>query len=108
MVMVRLVFKRQFHFLKKEDGQSSVEYLMLMAVAIFLVTTVIRSDYFQEFFGEEGQFSTAFRQEIEFGYRNALHGREFFREPNYRGDIHPSYVNGGTTRFFGAKDQYPK
>lgn len=106
--MGRLEHKVPVHFLKDQSGQSAVEYLMLMAVAIFLVTTIIRSDYFQEFFGEEGQFATSFRQEVEFGYRNALNGREFFTEPNYQQLKHPSYESGGQSRFFGATDPYPK
>ncbi len=88
---------------QNQQGQSLVEYIMLMAMVIFLVSSVINSSIFQDFFGPQGAFSTTFKQEIEYSFRHARRGRENFQRPNYDSYQHPSY-NG---RFFGAKRKYP-
>lgn len=100
--------KRKISILENQLGQSTVEYLMLMAVVLFVVYSVFQSDYFKNFFGEDGTFAAVFRQEIEFSYTNAYTDRKFFREPDYLGEPHPSYEEFGQTRFFGALESYPK
>lgn len=102
-----MVFKKQF--LKNERGQTTVEYILLLAVVMIAVTTVFKSDLFKKIFGENGKFSTTFRAEMEFSYRHGIRGRELYRKPNYKSPQHKSYIWRGTkTRFFGAKDVYPK
>ncbi len=90
----------------KQKGQSTVEYIMLFAMVAILVTSVFKSDSFQKIFGKQGTFAKTYKEEIEFSYRHALRGRQQFSQPNYSSS-HMSYTNGGTTRFFGARDAYP-
>jgi hypothetical protein len=80
---------------------------MLFAMIAILVTTVLNSDSFKKLFGKEGTFAKVYKEEIEFSYRHAHGGRKAFQQPNYNGGEHSSYSNG-TTRFFGARDAYPK
>lgn len=110
MVMVRN--KNKNFNLKKLDqkGQSTVEYLLLIAVIISLISTVFKSQAFRNIFGEEGTFAAEFRKEIEFSYRHGLRGRQFLPETINYNDRHDTYLetSGTLTRFFGAKDEYPK
>jgi hypothetical protein len=96
-----------WHLKNDQKGQSTVEYILLLAVIISLVGTVLKSDMFRQLFGEEGKFAQEFRKEIEYSYRHALKGREFHTTPNYN-QPHDSYERVGDTRFFGAKEKYPK
>jgi hypothetical protein len=79
---------------------------MLFAMVAILVTSVFNSDSFKKIFGKQGTFAKTYKEEIEFSYRHALRGREEFSQPSYSAP-HSSYTNGGTTRFFGARDAYP-
>jgi hypothetical protein len=107
MVKSRLVFAKQFYLIK-DRGQSTVEYILLLAVIVFVVNAVFQSNLFKDFFGTNGKFAKSFRAETEFSYRHTLRGREFYSTPNYNG-THKSYIHqGATTRFFGAMDAYPK
>ena len=89
-----------------EAGQSTVEYILLLAVVITIVNSVFNSDGFQNIFGGQGTFAKVYKEELEFSYRNAMKGRAQFQEPNYY-DRHPSYVKGAETRFFSSKEVYP-
>lgn len=105
--MHRLVFKKQI-LKKSQSGQTTVEYILLFAVAIIAANTVFQSDAFQKIFGKNGKFSKTFRAEMEYSYRHSLRGRKEYQQPVYNGS-HDSYVwQGKTTRFFGAKEAYPK
>lgn len=107
MAMHRLVFKKQF-LKHSESGQTTVEYILLLAVVLVASMTVFKSDAFQRIFGKNGKFSKTFRSEMEYSYRHSLRGRKVFTQPTYGGQ-HESYIWRGTsTRFFGAKEVYPK
>lgn len=86
-----------------ERGQSTVEYILLFAVIISLITFVFQSDAYQALFGDNGKFTSVFKREIEYSYRHGLGGRKRFERPSYNTGRHDSY-NG---RFFGARDAYP-
>ena len=88
--------------LDNQSGQSMVEYILLLAVVISIVSVVFNSDLFKGYFGDGGQLAQAFRGKIEYTYTHAINGKEFFRRPNY--ESHDSY-NG---RFFAAQEVYPK
>ena len=95
-------------YLLNQKGQSSVEYILLFVVVTSLVFALLKSDAFESFFGESGQFATTYKNEIEFSYTNSYQGREAFETPNYTNPNHKSYVGEGTpTRFFGAAEAYP-
>ena len=88
----------------KQQGQSAVEYILLLAVATSLVTFIIKSDGFKKIFGKDGQFATVYKAELEYSYRHALSSRKKFKKPSYKSGQHDSYAE----RFFGSKDAYPQ
>ena len=92
-----------------QSGQSTVEYIMLFAMIAILLTTVYNSDAIKKIFGKEGTFAKTYKEEIEFSYRHAHRGRKPFQQPNYSNNSHSSYSRGGgSSRFFGAVNAYPK
>lgn len=91
-----------------QRGQGTVEYILLVAVAISLVLTFYRSDTFQRLFGAQGTLGMVIKTQTEFGYRNAfLDPAGAPMGPAMTIDAHPSYSGGGQTRFFGPSDPYP-
>jgi hypothetical protein len=95
--------------LKNEKGQTVVEYILLLAVVVSLVTTFYRSKIFQKLFGEQGTIGSKIKTEAEFGYRHAyINGATVDNPDNYPGTSHPSYYDPktSTTRFFGPKNPY--
>jgi len=99
MVMDRIFSKKLF--LLNERGQSTVEYILLIAVVVSLVSIFFKSPLFQGYFGDGGKIASTFKGKMEYTYRHGINGRKFFTQPNY--SSHESY-NG---RFFGAKETYP-
>jgi len=101
---------KHIQLLKNDSGQSTVEYILLMAVITTLVAALYESDAFQDFFGENGKFAKAYREELQYNYRHALFGRGAIGTRVYGTAEHDSYsgVNGEATRFFGPLDKYPK
>lgn len=96
--------------LKSERGQTMVEYILLLVVAVSLVLTFYNSKAFQRLFGEQGEVAQNIKSESEFSYRHAfVRGKPAADIPIQR-DIseHPSYkdLSSGKTRFFGPKDPY--
>jgi hypothetical protein len=99
--------------IKTEKGQTVVEYLLLMVVAISLVLTFYRSEAFRRLFGEQGFVGTQIKSQTEFSYRHAFSRNRPATDiaPNNKdGSSHPSYadLNEGGTRFFGPKGVYPQ
>lgn len=98
--------------LKSEAGQTAVEYILLLVVAISLVLTFYRSATYQRIFGENGQLGAQLKSENEFAYRHAyLRNRtpdQSFTGPAPEAGEHPSYSDKtrGKTRFFGPKNTY--
>ncbi len=98
-----------------ERGQTLVEYILLLAVAVSLVTTVYRSQAFRKLFGEQGEIGKKMKTQNEFAYRHAFYTSGPSNAtvpdiPRNNKDIseHPSYKGSGgeNTRFFGPKDPY--
>ncbi len=90
-----------------EDGQSTVEYLLLLAVVITVVTTFFGSARFRQYFGEGGRLATELREDVEWKYRHGVSGRGLSTTIQYPNGTHPTYWNGSTTRFFSAREPYP-
>ncbi|MEE2670557.1 MAG: hypothetical protein VYA54_02540 [Bdellovibrionota bacterium] len=84
-------------------GQSTVEYILVLAVVISMSLLVFRSNGFKNLFGENGRFSDVYKRQMEYSYRHGRPGDERFRTPNYGSDQHDSY-NG---RLFVGTDPYP-
>lgn len=87
-------------------GQSTVEYIMLLAVTAFMVSAVYNSEAFDDYFGEGGTFAKAMTREISTMYQYGIRTDKSYRD-NYGSANHSSYKSGKATRFFGAKDPYP-
>ena len=93
-----------------ESGQSTVEYILLIAVIVAILTTFVNSTRFREIMGEGGSFARAIKGETQWNYRFGSQGREPAapRIP-YAGGVHPTYFNNAknSSHFFGPKDPYP-
>jgi hypothetical protein len=87
----------------KEKGQSTVEYILLFAVVISLVSFVFKSQVFLDLFGKNGKFADVYKRELEYSYTHGRYGRKSFQQPNYRSGKHDSYND----RFFGSRNAYP-
>jgi len=91
-----------------QKGQSTVEYVLLLALVMFLVSTVIRSPRFQEYFGENSAFFTMLKDRMEYSYRytqlgnRAGSGREDINDPKN----HDSYAKDGSSRFATSAEPY--
>lgn len=100
--------------LKSERGQTLVEYILLLVVAVSLALTFYRSEAFRRLFGERGEIGAKIKNQNEFAYRHAFYssgpGRTVLEDvPRDNKDIsiHPSYAEPGVgTRFFGPKEAY--
>jgi hypothetical protein len=99
--------------IKSQRGQTVVEYILLMVVAISLVLTFYKSAAFKRLFGEQGMMGRQVKSQTEYSYRHASPKRDpntaDISKTNKDGASHPSYAdleNGGT-RFFGPKRGYP-
>lgn len=101
--------------LTKEAGQTLVEYILLLVVAVSLVLTLYRSQAFKKLFGDQGKLGLQIKSQNEFSYRHAFSasGPGRVRPPdvsqtNRDISIHPSYADteNNSSRFFGPKDKY--
>jgi hypothetical protein len=91
---------------KQNQGQSTVEYVLLLAVIMVLVYSVLQSDRFKETLGQDSEIFAAMEKYIEYTYR---HGGPGLTDPStYAGD-HETYKKDGAigTRFFTPAEQYP-
>lgn len=99
--------------IKNQKGQTVVEYILLLSVAVSLVATFYNSNTFKKYFGNDGKLGKIYKVETEWGYRHAsMTGKGTVPEGNGpRPTIsdHASYFNSGNgqTHFFGPSDTYP-
>lgn len=98
--------------MKSEKGQTVVEYILLLVVAVSLVLTVYRSQAFKRIFGEQGLLGQQIKSQSEYSYRHAGPRSAVTVDvprDNKDGASHPSYTDPavGGTRFFGPKTAYP-
>ena len=95
--------------LHSEEGQTLVEYILLLAVAMSLMMTFYNSQMFRRLFGNQGALGKKIKAESEFSYRHAFMGGTDVPRGTRDGATHPSYYDEskGETRFFGPKNTYP-
>lgn len=95
---------------KNQQGQTVVEYILLLAVAMSLIVTFYRSATFQRMFGTQGELGRLYKLDSEWGYRHAsMTGRVTeTNEPKSSAEDHASYYNTlkSETHFFGPSDPY--
>lgn len=98
--------------LNSEKGQTLVEYILLIVVALSLALTFYNSEIFKRLFGPQGELGKKIKHQNEFSYRHAYFPTDNDVDPpkdTREGATHPSYYNmqSNETRFFGPKDKYP-
>ena len=99
--------EREDHqFLKSQLGQSTIEYIMLLAVVVSLATLFFKSAAFKNFFGENSTFFNAIQGRMEVAYRHAyifpLEDEEF----SYAAPHKSFSVDGSQSRFFIGVNAY--
>jgi len=102
--------KINFKILNNQEGQSTVEYVLLLVIVLIFINTVIRSDVFARFFGNNSPFFQTMATGIARNYRFATVVTEdevIDEEPSL---AHPSFTmdGGGTSRFFVGAEEYPR
>ena len=97
--------------LPSQLGQSTVEYILLLAVVISLVLTVFNSARFKDLLGEGGSFAVRMKDEMEWNYRfgSQYYGDSAAFNVNISSKNHPGYYNQrkGATHFIGPLRPYP-
>ena len=96
-------------FTKNIKGQSTVEYVLLLAVVLTFMTTIWNSKAFKDFFSKDSKFFAAISEKVRVSYRFAAVvpiDTGIGDNPIPR---HPSFTIGVDTRFFtqDASDSYP-
>jgi hypothetical protein len=91
-------------------GQSTVEYILLLAVVISLIYVVINSVRFKELMGQGGTLGTNMRLEAEWNYRFAKPRNGLTTTWSGVTADHPSYWNStrSATHFIGPLKPYPE
>jgi Flp pilus assembly pilin Flp len=111
--MVKFIFNK---ILKNSNGQSAVEYILLLAVISALGTTVLRNKKFKDFIaGKNGLFANM-KLGMAYSYRygrTADQGAEAALGFDYSTNKHDTYYNSsggasGGSHFFTNADPYPK
>ncbi|ATH06543.1 hypothetical protein BIY24_00870 [Halobacteriovorax marinus] len=98
------------NILLEERGQSAVEYIMLLAVISLITFSIVNSNKFKDFMGEDSGFFAGLRSQLEYSYRHGYLNSEADRsDDNYSGPHETYYdIDDGRTRFFTGGEQYPR
>lgn len=93
-------------------GQSTVEYILLLAVLTTLVTAFFRSDLFIDYLGKEGSIFRNYAEVISYNYRHGrprpVDGADMRNTHDYQGE-HDTYKNlAGKSKFVIPLGVYPK
>jgi hypothetical protein len=99
--------KKINNLVENESGQSMVEYIMLLGVVLILTFSVIQSNRFKDFFGDQSPVLNALRDRMVYSYRHGTFGNEDTTDYN-TGD-HDTYKVPGenSSRFFSSLEEYP-
>jgi hypothetical protein len=106
---------KNINFLNNKQGQSVVEYILLLAVISSIGLSFYNSKAFKEFTGGKSGLFAKMRQGMEYSYR---YGRALDSDVDYEQAIgfeytsnkHDTYFNSksGASRFFAGLDEYGK
>ncbi|MBI2521629.1 MAG: DUF4244 domain-containing protein [Bdellovibrio sp.] len=93
----------------KESGQSTVEYILMLAVVASLAATILNSEMFKKLLGKDSVLFKKFARTLEYTYRHGVYGTidPTQRTPPF-GNAHDSYYKDGKSRFFMSRDKYPE
>ena len=91
------------------NGQSTVEYIFLLAAISVIMLKIVGSDAYQRFLGKDGELFVRYKDYLEHTYRHSYNGDgdATGTYDDYTG-LHDSYTQGGwaDTRFFLVKEPY--
>ena len=92
-----------------EEGQSIVEYIMLLGVVLTLVLVVIQNEKFREIMGPNSTIVNGMRNSMMYTYRHGRPGTAELDNSTYTGN-HDTFTNtdGSGSRFFSNDEDYPK
>ena len=76
----------------KNKGQSTIEYVLLLAVIVSISLSIINSDRFKELIGKDAQVFKNIRDQFNFSYRHGLAGSSEDDPSSYSG-THETYFN---------------
>jgi NADH:ubiquinone oxidoreductase subunit 3 (subunit A) len=95
--------------LNNEKGQSTVEYILLLAVLVSLGVSVMNSARLKQFLGPNSEFFGKLRDRIEYSYRHGNVGLSSTDNSDYESGNHNSYTNpeDSNSRFYLPTDPYP-
>ncbi len=88
------------------QGQSLVEYILLLGMLLMIGVSIFKSDAFKNIFGEDSALFAKLRKQFEYEYRHGLSGNNDRTNESYGGE-HESFFTGGKTRFFSPETPYP-
>ncbi len=105
--------KRTLSLVKSQKGQTVVEYLLLLAVLVFISSMIFRTPVFKMWMGSDSPLFSELRRQMVYSYCNPMPPKADSAETcvhNY-GTVIESYKadpgDEGGTRFFIPADQYP-
>ena len=93
------------------EGQSVVEYILLLAVLGTISISILGSSRFKDFMGSDSAFFLALKKYQEYSYRHGSPGYDDVSTTD-SGGLHELYINpsspkGRSTRFFMPLSKYP-
>lgn len=107
--MVILIFMTKTSSNSWNDlGQSTVEYILLLAVIVILIGSFLRNDRLKAFLGKDGSFFQSYADVISYQYRYPLPGRNFQAQDSYTGSDHDSFGGPAGTRINISLEPYPR
>lgn len=90
--------------IKNDDGQSMVEYIMLLGVVLILVLTVLKNEKFKAIMGPDSEVLDGMRKSMVYSYRHGRPGPPI-ADPNDE-NSNDSYSGGSDSRFFVNNEPY--
>lgn len=105
--------KRTLPLVKSQKGQTVVEYLLLIAVMVFITMMIMTSPVFKSWMGKDSVLFTELRRQMVYAYCNPMPAKSDSQESceHDYGTILESYKaepgDAGGTRFFIPADEYP-
>ena len=91
---------------RKDRGQSTVEYILMLAVVASLAAMILNSERFKKTLGADSEIFKKFAQRLEFTYRHGVSGAgdPTSRTPPF--GMHETYFKGAS-RIFMPTGKYP-
>lgn len=102
------------NIIKRDSGQSVVEYILLLAVIVTLCAVILNSDLFKRYLGPNSTIFVSLKKYMEYSYRHAqpppLDNLTSYQDSSEYSSRHESYYNleKDSSRFFMPSTKYPE